>query len=95
MEQIAFVQLSDLHIGRRMMGNRFTSAPLLDGKNCHAGEFLEPLRRAVIDAGNLLEVDDPERLPIIVTGDLTADGSDADFALAMCLLHQRWPWRLG
>lgn len=90
METIAFVQLSDLHIGHQMTspgGGMYGYGP-------HDVALVEPLWVALrkIASSRGMSLSD---LPIVATGDVTAAGSNNDFALAATLLHHRVTVRHG
>ena len=91
-ERIAFIHLSDLHVGGRLLDNQHYRWPK-SGYNVHDSLLLEPLRNAVLDIPTDLGIEVKGHLPVVVTGDLTAGGTRNDFAAVHALLTRRWPVR--
>jgi hypothetical protein len=97
MDQVAFLQLSDFHIGRHLLANYQFGLPLVDGYNPHDDRVFDSLYLSIQDARRLLKLGREERLPVVFSGDMTAGGTRNDFALASHLFFDRWryPAALG
>jgi len=87
-DRIVFMQLADLHISRTLMP---AEGGLGWGYSPHDHRLLLPLENAIADASRRLGAQTP--VPILICGDVTAGGSDNDYALSAALLHSRWEWK--
>lgn len=96
MEKVVFAQISDAHIGQQLMENTFYRRwDPRSGYNPHDARLLEPLEVALDDACALAGLPDDGPLPIVFGGDLTAGGTDGDYATGFALLFERWQRRGG
>ncbi len=92
-DDICFIHMADPHFGFFLKDN-FRLAGILGGFNPHDDRLLDSLEDALLDACDLLDVE-ADQLPILLTDDLTAAGTDNDFAVASGLMFNKWTWRLG
>lgn len=91
---VAFVHVSDVHIGTGPMPSRKEFyRGLRGGYNPHDHRLLEPLDVAIRDARRVAEVPSGYRPKIVLSGDLTQYGTDNDYAIAYALVHERWKWK--
>lgn len=95
MSTIVFAQWSDMHIGQRLMDNKFGNWPPFSGYNPHESKLLPELEDALDDARIVTGLTDAETLPIVFSGDLTAGGTNNDYAIAFAIFFQHWQWRYG
>lgn len=98
MDAIVFLHLSDLHIGGHLRNepSSFYNLPLISGYNQHDYRLQEPLLLALgRDVPIRTQIPAQTPVHVVITGDVTAAGTDNDFATARALLHHRWPWRFG
>src|SRR5688500_11837428 len=92
LDQIVFAQLSDTHVGKRLMGNKFHDSWPRSGYNPHDDRLFEPLYVALEDARSLAGMRAGEPLYVVMGGDLTAGGTANDCALAAAVMFRRWRW---
>jgi 3',5'-cyclic AMP phosphodiesterase CpdA len=94
-DSVAFVQISDVHIGTSLMPSSSDFHRWLPGYNPHDSRLLLPLEQALKDARSLAGLEPAEALHVVLSGDLTQSGLDNDYATAMALLHNRFQWTFG
>ena len=90
MDQLAFIQISDLHFGDKIGNNEFGS---ISGFRSHDYQLCRGLAEATEDVRSQLDLKD-ERLGILISGDVTATGSDQEFLVAHSFIMCRWRLRL-
>ncbi len=91
---IAFVHLSDLHIGTSLMPTSDTfSGGVFSGYNPHDFRLFRLLWSALDDAHERVGLQLSDPMPLVISGDLTQSGLDNDFATARALVHERWEWK--
>lgn len=91
-EQCVFVQISDLHIGGRMENHQHRRIPHQKGHNI---ELCEGLQYALLTLREDLGWPEDRALPVVVSGDLTQLGQQADLKLAHRFLFEETPLRFG
>lgn len=90
LDQIVFIHLSDVHIGRKLMNDEFQTG-IKSGYNPHDHRLLLPLQNAIKDACRRLRANQPVYL--LISGDLTTSGTDNDYGIAFALIHNQWIWK--
>ena len=92
MRQISFVQLSDLHIGRRLLDNTFHKKwSLFSGYNPHDGNLFESVQNTLAEIRHKY-VPVENKLRVVMSGDLTAGGTPNDYAMAWGVMRRRWQY---
>jgi hypothetical protein len=92
---VAFLQISDLHIGTSLMPSPSDYHRWRAGYNPHDFRLLRPLEQAFKDARLLAGLAKADPLHVVISGDLTQSGLDNDYATAMALVHHRVQWTFG
>jgi 3',5'-cyclic AMP phosphodiesterase CpdA len=95
-DYVAFVQISDLHIGTSLMPSpqEFYGGRRA-GYNPHDFRLMQPLEQALEDARSVAGLEPRDPLHVVISGDITQSGLDNDYATAMALLHHRIQWKFG
>lgn len=92
LDRIVFLQLSDVHIGRKLMNDPDDfETGLKSGYNPHDHRLLLPLENAIKDACRTLSAG--QHVNVLISGDLTAAGTDNDYAASFALVHNKWLWK--
>ncbi len=92
-DEIILVHLSDLHVGTRLLTSS-DDFGRVSGYHPHDARLLRLLDAALRDVRARFRVPAPERLNVVISGDLTQAGLDNDFATVSALLYNQWQWRL-
>jgi hypothetical protein len=90
MEQVAFIHFSDVHFGPVMANNQFS---FIHGYDAHDLVLCTAIPQALEDVRTLLEVADDEQLNVVVSGDVTSEGSPQNFTVAHSYLRSTWRLR--